>query len=198
MAERVCLILEGRLWYPFILSPRVDEKTKEPQGYETGIIVSPDYDSQPVRDLMKVAAADKWGDDASRWPSDPPLHFAMKRAEDVKQFKGPDGQVLPDFVGCRLFTVKSQFAPDTIDAQHQPVIDGKRVYCGVWARVAVTGAYTWGFKGKTGVGLNLGPVQIWKDGPALGAKINAADVFKAFPATSKPASPVSGKSPLDD
>ena len=200
MAERVCLILEGRLWYPFLLSPRVDEKTKEPKGYETGIIVSPDFDSKPVRGLMTSVAASKWGDDATKWPSDPPVHFAVKKAEDVKQFRGPDGHVLPEFTGCRLFSMNSQFAPDVADAQLQPLVDGKRVYCGVWARVAVTGAYAWTFKGKTGIGLDLGPVQIWKDGPALGARMNAADVFKAFAGTpaavQKPF--VSGKSPLDD
>lgn len=197
MAERVCLILEGRLWYPFLLAPRLDDKTKEPQGYETGVITSPDFDSQAVRDLMKACAIEKWGD-PSKWPNDPPLHFAMKKAEDVKHFKDAAGQVLPEFAGCRLFTVKTQFAPDVVDAQVQPLIDGKKVYCGVWARVTVTGAYTWVFKGKTGVGLNLGPVQVWKDGPSLASRINASDVFKAAPGVKTPTPVAGGKSPLDD
>lgn len=197
--KAVCIILEGRLWYPFLLSPRLDEKTKEPRGFETGVITSPDFDSQAVRDLMREEGTAAWGA-PENWQTDPPPNFAMKKADDFRGFKGQDGQVDEQFKGCRLFTVKSQFAPEVVDDMVQPLIDAKKVYGGVWARVTVTGAYSWESKGKVGVGLNLGPVQIWKDGPALGTKLAASSVFKAAPGAQKIAPAPGGRapSPLDD
>mgnify|MGYP003659140439 CR=1 FL=1 len=148
---------------------------------------------------MREAAVAAWGD-PSGWQTDPAPNFSMKKAEEVKGFKGSDGTVDPQFAGCRLFQVKSQFAPEVVDDQVQPLIDAKKVYGGVWARVTVTGAYSWSFKGKVGVGLNLGPVQIWRDGPALGTKLAASSVFKAAPGAQAKIAPAGGRapSPLDD
>lgn len=85
----------------------------------------------------------------------------------------------PECKGCWVFTAsaKTDYPPQVVDSQGNPIINQSEVYSGMYGRVNVN-FFPYAFGGKKGIGCGLGPVMKIRDGEPLGGGApSAAEAF---------------------
>ena len=85
----------------------------------------------------------------------------------------------PECKGHWVFTAraKTDYPPEVVDQNLNPIINQSEMYSGVYARVNVS-FFPYSFGGKKGIGCGLGAIQKLRDGEALGGSMPSAS--KAF------------------
>jgi len=80
------------------------------------------------------------------------------------------------YQGHYFLNANNKERPDIVDLNMNPIIDSSELYSGIYARVHL-GFYAFNANGNRGIAVALNGVQKVKDGPSLGGKVKAADVF---------------------
>ena len=80
------------------------------------------------------------------------------------------------YAGHYFLNANNKERPDIVDLNLNPIIDSSQLYSGIYARVHL-GFYAFNANGNRGIAVALNGVQKVKDGPSLGGRIKAADVF---------------------
>lgn len=112
--------------------------------------------------------------------------------DGVKQDGTPFG---PECKGHWVFTARANtdYPPEVVDQNGNPVINHSDVYSGCYALVNVE-FYPYNYNGKKGVGCSLGPVKKTRDGEALGgAAPTAAQAFGAPVQSGARINPITGE-----
>jgi hypothetical protein len=69
-----------------------------------------------------------------------------------------------------------KYRPGLVDQNKQDIVDESEFYPGCWARAVIT-LYSWKFKGKQGISVNVRNIQKLRDDEPLISRNNAADEF---------------------
>lgn len=135
--------------------------------------------SKSMREAVKNACIDKWGDDESKWPKK-----TLKNGKVVSAIRMPfrdgdrekgDQKGYQNAIFVRAWS-KADSPPGIIDQQKNP-LDGKAIYAGCYAR-AVLIAFAYGDPKsgiKPGVSFSLQHVQKIGDGEKFGGKRAASE-----------------------
>jgi len=85
----------------------------------------------------------------------------------------PDDEAYQDHF---FLNASNKEQPDCVDRNRQEIIDPSELYSGIYARVRLN-FYAFNAEGNRGIAVSLNGVQKVKDGPHLGGRENAAEVF---------------------
>jgi hypothetical protein len=114
-------------------------------------------------------------------------HGGKVKAVTLKHYPIKDGDEMADsnedgkydnFRDHWVITAKSNFKPDAIDINGDPLLTTDELYSGAWYKIQVS---TWAWenkKGGRGVSINLEAVIKMKDDKRIGGGVKAADAFK--------------------
>ena len=80
------------------------------------------------------------------------------------------------YAGHYFLNANNKERPDIVDINLNPIINSSELYSGIYARVFL-GFYAFNSSGNRGIAVALNGVQKVKDGPSLGGRVKAADVF---------------------
>ena len=135
-------------------------------------------DLTPLKNAVKKAANDKWGDTLP-----PNLKLPFKDGNE-KELDGYKDKIVVD--------ASSKFRPQVVDQKVNIITRAEDIYAGCYARAAIN-AYAWEYsKGgkvlKRGVSFNLDMVQKLEEGEPFVKRANAEEVFDAVDNGSEDAS----------
>lgn len=144
-------------------------------------------DLSKLKNAVKAAVKDKWGDTA---PKGIVLPF---KDGDEKDLEGYEGKIV---VGA-----SSKFKPQVLDQKAQEILAQNDFYAGCFARALIS-AYAWEYKKgnsvlKRGVSFNLIAVQKLADGESFIKRRDASKVFGEVEDGSDDASNYSESDDLD-
>lgn len=169
---------EVRLSFVNLFTPRANQPGQEPK-YSTTILI-PKSDTATmgrihaaIQSAINRGVAGAW---AGAKPAQPrtPIHDG----DGVR----PNGEAFgPECKGHWVLTASSKQPQAIVGADMSPIIDQTRVYSGVYGRVNIN-FFAYSNSGNKGIGAGLGPVQILRDGEALGGRISAEQAFGGAPA----------------
>jgi len=167
-------VLSGmvRLAFPNLFKPRAASNNNNNQQGDGGagkfgaaLLFPPGADMTLFSNVWTKAAREafpqNWDPQGQPIGLHIPFHDQREKAFGVKPLAG----YTP---GAITFNVSSQFKPQVVDANMNPIVDEARVYAGVWAIVAMN-VYKYGKpQPKTGIGFGMQSVMIVADDTKLG------------------------------
>jgi len=166
-------VLSGmvRLAFPNLFKPRAASNNNQQGGdggagkFGAALLFPPGADmtlfSQVWTKAAREAFPQNWDPQGQPIGLHIPFHDQREKAFGVKPLAG----YTP---GAITFNVSSQFKPQVVDANMNPIVDEARVYAGVWAIVAMN-VYKYGKpQPKTGIGFGMQSVMIVADDTKLG------------------------------
>lgn len=162
---------EVRLSFPeLFVAKAVEEGGKK--KFSSAILFPKGADLSPLRDAIKSAIKDEWGDS-------PPKGLRVGvRDQGEKDFEGYEE-------GAFFLNASSERRPPLVNRRSQPINDEEDVYPGIYALVVIR---PYAFKPKKGdkygpgVGFGLQAIQIIKDGERLGGGFtDPNEVFETLP-----------------
>ena len=179
---------EARLSYVHLFTPYAQQPGAEEKFSCTILVPKTDVATKARIDAAIEAAKHKGV--ATKWNGVcPPM--VPNPVHDGDGPRPSDGMPFgPECKGHWVFTAsaKSDYPPEVVDQNGNPVINQSEIYSGVYAMVNVE-FYPYAFGGKKGIGCGLGPVKKVRDGEALsGSAPTAAQAFGT--ATQPTANPV--------
>lgn len=176
MRDNEMVLQNVRLSYVHLTKPYANQPGQE-EKYSVTILL-PKSDAEQKAKLDQLIARATAQGKANRWDGvvPPVVPVPVHDGDGVRQ----DGSAFgPECKGMWVMTAscKADRKPDVVDGQLNPILDGSRIYSGMYANVCIN-AYPYKYAGKKGIGFGLGPVQKTQDGESLGGNApTAADVF---------------------
>lgn len=135
-------------------------------------------DIEPLIAAANAAAADKWGQDKSKWPKNLKMPFR-------------DGDEKPDlggYPGSIYITATAKNPPTVLNLDTSLITkESRSFYSGCFARASVN-AFTFDVSGNKGVSFGLSNVQKMGDGPEFSGRKKAEDEFDKVEDSSEDAS----------
>ena len=183
-----------RLSYAHLFKPYAFQQGQEAKYSTTILLPKTDTDTKARIDAAIEAVKQKGANGSWNGVVPPMVPNPIWDGDGVKQDGTPFG---PECKGCWVFTARSNtdYPPEVVDQNGNPIIDHSQMYSGVYAMVNVE-FYPYNYNGKKGIGCSLGPVKKVKDGEALGGSApTAAQAFGA-PQTPPQPNPITGQ--IDD
>jgi len=169
---------EVRLSFVHLFQPHANQPGQEPKYSTTILIPKTDVATMGRIQAAIQAAINKgvsgaWGGARPAQPRTP-----IHDGDGVR----PNGEAFgPECKGHWVLTASSKQPQAIVAPDMSPIIDQTRVYSGVYARVNIN-FFAYSNSGNKGIGAGLGPVQILRDGEALGGRISAEQAFGGAPA----------------
>ena len=164
------IIGPGRMSFPALFEPAKNQDGTPGDKYQVTLLLPPDFDTGPMVEALNAAAAEKWGNDKSKWPKTlrgPKL--VIRDASEKEHLAGYEP-------GWKFVALKTKNQPGIVDAMKNEITDPREVYAGRWARVSAR-AYAYDNVLK-GVGFALQNVQLLQhDNPFGGGAGRAKDDF---------------------
>lgn len=166
-----------RLSFVHLFKPYAFQPGQEEKYSVTVLVPKTDTDTMArvnaaIETAKQKGVSDKWGGVL------PPV--VPTPVYDGDGVRPSDGMAFgPECKGCWVFTAsaKTDYPPEVVDRQGNPIINQSEVYSGIYGRVNVS-FYPYTYGGKKGIGCGLGPVQKLEDGEALGGSApTAAQAF---------------------
>lgn len=162
------------LFKPYAFTPGADEK------FSVTILVPKTDTATKARIDAAIESAKQKGL-SDKWSGVIPPVLATP-VYDGDGVRPSDGMAFgPECKGHWVFTAscKTDYPPEIVDTQGNPIINQSEIYSGMYGRVNVT-FFPYLYGGKKGIGCSLGPVQKLRDGEALGGSApSAAQAFGA-------------------
>lgn len=164
---------EVRLSFVNLFTPRANQPGQEPKYSTTILIPKSDFATMQRINAAIEAASQKgvagaWGGARPAQPRNP-----IHDGDGVR----PNGEAFgPECKGHWVLTASSKQQQAVVGPDMGPIIDQTRVYSGVYGRVNIN-FFAYSNSGNKGIGAGLGPVQILRDGEALGGRISAEQAF---------------------
>lgn len=168
-----------RLSYPHLFKPG-SIKGSDKLSYSCEMLFDKKTtDLNTLQAPIKAAAIDKWGPDKSQWPS--PLLLPIRDGDKPKMNKKTKKvEVRPEHKGMWIVRASSSAEynrPQLVGRDPKvPLENESELYSGCYARAAVK-AHAYEFGDKYGVKYILDAVQFVKDGPHLGGRKAADEMF---------------------
>lgn len=167
---------EVRLSYVHLFKPYASMQGQE-ERYSCTILV-PKTDTSTMARINAAIEAAKQKGISDKWNGQcPPI--VPTPVYDGDGVRPSDGMPFgPECKGNWVFTAsaKTDYPPEVVDAQGNPIINQSEIYSGIYAYVHVT-FYPYSFGSKKGIGCGLGPVMKRRDGEPLGGSVSAAQAF---------------------
>lgn len=152
-----------RVSFPQLFEPRAAAEGQEPK-YSITMLFDEDADLSELKESIKEAVREKWGDK-------PPKNLRNPiRDQGEKEY---DGYIK----GRPFIRASSKLRPGVVDAQVQPILEPSEVYPGCYARASVR-AFAYDVAGNRGVAFGLLNVQKLADGEPLGTRTRPEDDFE--------------------
>lgn len=182
-----------RLSFVHLLKPYAHQPGQEETYSTTILLPKSDVETKAridaaIEEAKKKGAADKWGGVVPPIVPTPIYDGDGVRPSDGMEFG-------PECKGHWVFTArsKSDYPPEVVDANCNPIISHAEVYSGMYGRVNVS-FFPYAYGGKKGIGCSLGPVQKLADGePLSGGAPTAASVFGGASASAPKVNPITGQ-----
>lgn len=163
---------DTRWSYANVWQPKSINGGKE--KYSVSLII-PKSDTKTVESVKKAIKAAyeagefKLRDSKGNIPPLDRIHNPLRDGDTDK----PDDAAYKD---SYFINAKSDNAPGIVDINKQDIIDTSEVYSGVYGRAAIN-FYAYNTNGSKGIACGLQHLQKIKDGPILGNRTKAEDVF---------------------
>lgn len=169
---------EFRASYCRVFRPKLNDLNQKNE-YSVVAIFGPKADLSPLLKAIGAAAAEKFGEDKSKWPKN--LRNPVRKNEErEKDGKLPDGYE----PGGHFITLKSEQRPGLVDENLQAIIDETKVYSGCYMRAQVR-PFAYQQKGNAGVSFGLQNLQFLRDGDPLSGRQKAEDAFEPVAGAAK-------------
>lgn len=152
---------EFRVSFPKVFTPNEEGK------YGLAMIFDADVDFTALEQAIALKKKEAWPNGPKGVYSEPILdgdesNPPREETAGKKYINGKCGKYKPGLVG-----------PDLT-----PLLDEAEFYPGCWARAVIT-VYSWNFKGKCGVSVNVRNIQKLRDDEPLISRVKAEDEFDA-------------------
>jgi hypothetical protein len=157
-----------RLSFPELFEPKAFEN--QAAKYSIQMLFDKKTDLAPLKNAVKLAAKEKWGDNTPKGL--------------VLPFKDGNEKELEGYENMIVVGAASKFKPQVVDNKLEAILAADDIYAGCFARGAIN-AYAWEYKNakgqvmKRGVSFNLESVQKLAEGPRFVSRPDAADTFDA-------------------
>ena len=157
-----------RLSFPELFEPKAFEN--QAAKYSIQMLFDKKTDLAPLKNAVKLAAKEKWGDNLPKGL--------------VLPFKDGNEKELDGYENMIVVGAASKFKPQVVDNKLEAILAADDIYAGCFARGAIN-AYAWEYKNakgqvmKRGVSFNLESVQKLAEGDRFVSRPDAADTFDA-------------------
>ena len=160
---------EFLLGFPFVFKARPPMQAGGDAKFSIMMIFAKAADLTVLKQLAAGAVTAKWGS---------PENISSS----ANGFRSPfrDGAEKPEIEGLGAGVIyvnaTTQYAPDVVDHNVQPIIDQRAIYGGCVARANIH-AFAYAKAGNVGVSFGFSAVQKLRDGKALGGRRDVSEVF---------------------
>ena len=155
-----------RLSFPELFEPKAFED--QAAKYSIQMLFGKKTDLAPLKNVVKLAVKEKWGDN-------PPKGI-------VYPFKDGNEKDLEGYEDTIVVGAASKFKPQVVDQKIEAILTADDIYAGCFARAAIN-AYAWEYKNakgqvmKRGVSFNLESVQKLAEGERFVKRADASELF---------------------
>lgn len=171
--KNLCRVLtpEFRVSYPHVFKAQgMKNKPNAKKSYSITMLFAKDSDLGPLKEAMRQAKIQKFGEDKAKWPK-----ALESPVQDGDSPKNVDKDGYPGHWAIKASSSEDQ-KPGVVDQNVEPIIDQAAFYPGCYARASLL-AYVWDNEFGQGVGFILDHVQKMRDGKSFGGKPPADQVF---------------------
>lgn len=168
---------EVRLSYVHLFKPYAYVAGQEEKFSCTVLVPKTDTDTMGRIHAAIEAAKQKGISDMWNGSCPPIMQTPVYDGDGIRPSDGDEFG--PECRGHWVFTAraKTDYPPEVVDQNLNPIINQSEMYSGVYARVNVS-FFPYSFGGKKGIGCGLGAIQKLRDGEVLGGSMPSAS--KAF------------------
>lgn len=152
---------EFRVSFPKVFEPNEDGK------YGLAMIFDDDVD---FTTLEKAIALKK----KEAWPQGPKGVYMEPILDGDSSTASREELVGKTYINGKC----GKYKPGLVGPDRNPIVDEAEFYPGCWARAVVT-VYSWNFKGKCGISVNVRNIQKLRDDEPLISRVKAEDEFDA-------------------
>lgn len=155
-----------RLSFPELFEPKAFED--QAAKYSIQMLFDKKQDLSQLKNVVKRAAKEKWGDN-------PPKGIVLP-------FKDGNDKDLDGYQDTIVVGAASKFKPQVVDQKLEAILTADDIYAGCYARAAIN-AYAWEYKNpqgkvmKRGVSFNLESVQKLAEGERFVKRPDASETF---------------------
>lgn len=157
-----------RLSFPELFEPKAFEN--QAAKYSIQMLFDKKTDLASLKNAVKIAAKEKWGDNTPKGL--------------VLPFKDGSEKDLEGYENMIVVGAASKFKPQVVDNKLEAILAADDIYAGCFARAAIN-AYAWEYKNakgqvmKRGVSFNLESVQKLAEGERFVKRADASELFDA-------------------
>lgn len=155
-----------RLSFPELFEPKAFEN--QAAKYSCQMLFDKKTDLSPLKNVVKKAIKDKWGET-------PPKGLVLP-------FKDGNEKDLEGYEDTIVVIAASKFRPQVVDQKLEAILTADDIYAGCYARAAIN-AYAWEYKNakgqvmKRGVSFNLESLQKLAEGERFVKRPDASETF---------------------
>lgn len=152
-----------RVSFPHVFEPK--ENLSKKLKYSIVMLFEKTIDLSALKNIMREAAKEKWGD---KIPKDLRMPF---RDGNTKAYEGYKDMI--------FVSASSIQKPGLVDEMVNPIINREEFYAGCFARATVT-AFAYDQMGNKGISFGLQNIQKVNDGEPLSGRDKPEDDFEAI------------------
>ena len=158
------------LVYPSLFEPSAFG-TEEPV-YSATFLIPKVNDLQPLKEVIKQAAASKWGTQILKNMGS--LRYPVRDGDEKAET--PDSF----YAGMYFVRAKSKWQPPIVDIYNEPITEPSELYGGCVVRAVLT-VYGYDYMGNRGIGCGLRAIVKIDDGEPIGSgMIDTSEAFKGI------------------
>jgi hypothetical protein len=157
----------ARLSFPALFKPARPMAEGADEKYQCELIFEKGANLAPLKEAIKTAIKNKWGDK-------PPKNLRIPLRDGDTDREGKDG-----YEGCMFISARSKDRPGVVIGPHRDICTPDReheVYGGCYVRASIT-AFAYDTAGNKGVAWALNNVWKLRDGEPFGGRRNAQEEF---------------------
>jgi hypothetical protein len=158
-----------RFSYVNVFQPKVNDSGAS--KYSMMVLV-PKTDSITINKIKKAVEEVKTDPKAkTKWGGKIPANLKLPLRDGDDEF--PEKE---EYKGMYFFNCSSDFKPNVVDVDCEPIMDSTEIYSGCWGRVSVV-FYAYSNTGNKGIAAGLNNIQKLEDGESLTGRSSAKDDF---------------------
>lgn len=155
---------EFRVSFPAVFTAKAFQN-QEPK-YSVVMLFSKKTDISELKKAAMNAAAEKFGNDKTKWPKNLKMPFR----------DGDEKADTPGYKDTIFVTASSKQRPGLVDRSRQAILSEEDFYAGCYARAELI-AFAYDTAGNRGVSFSLQNIQKLKEGEKFSGRKAAEDVF---------------------
>lgn len=172
-----CVTPEFRVSFPAVFKPKAFQN-QEPK-YSCVMIFDKKTDLTKLREAVKNAIVEQFGEDMSRWPQRT-VNGKKELALKLPFRDGADREDTEGYGPDKIFvTATSKNPPGLVNNRLEKILSEADFYAGCWARAEII-AFYYDTNGNKGVSFSLQNLQKIRDDKPFSGRKNAEDVFDAI------------------